>query len=66
MTLENTFECKCIAVKSHRLVFDGGSSGKYVAKLCHECYGLEDKRFLISEIHVDDFFLSESDLEVQK
>ncbi len=44
-----TFVCPCSSEKSHRLIFDGGSTGQYVVEFCKRCYQKEDKRFLISE-----------------
>jgi len=45
----SSFGCSCKRVKEYKLLFDGGSSGKYVVNLCVDCYDEEDKRFLISE-----------------
>lgn len=43
------FECKCEGAKTHRLTYDGGSSGQYVVEFCRQCYEKEDKNFMISE-----------------
>lgn len=46
------FECKCNDGKTHRLTFDGGQSGPYKVDLCHNCYKIEDKQFMVSESEV--------------
>lgn len=46
------FHCPCKEKKSHRLVFDGGSSGNYQVELCSKCYENQDKKFLINEENI--------------
>ena len=41
--------CMCKKPKKYRLVFDGGSSGKYSIDMCSICYESDDKEFVISE-----------------
>lgn len=55
-----TYTCPCNSAKSHRLVFDGGQNGQFVVELCHECYSVEDKKFLISEERIDNNSTSKS------
>ena len=43
------FTCKCDAVKSHRLKFDGGTSGVYFVELCFSCYTEQDRKFLLKD-----------------
>ncbi len=46
------FHCSCQEEKSHRLVFDGGSSGNYQVELCSKCYPAQNKTFLIKEENI--------------
>lgn len=52
MTSFTLFQCFCDVVKIHRLIFDGGSSGNYQVELCSNCYGNQDKKFLVKEEYI--------------
>ncbi len=49
MVFEPIFRCKCKKSKTNRVIFDGGSEGKYIVELCPKCYTNQDKKFLIEE-----------------
>jgi hypothetical protein len=44
------FQCIDKNKKCYWLMYDGGSSGKYVIKLCQKCRELENDEFLIREV----------------
>ena len=58
MVFESVFRCKCKKSKTNRVIFDGGSEGKYAIELCPKCYEHHDKKFLIEEEIISKFSLS--------
>ena len=41
--------CACKGPKIYKLIFDGGSLGKYYISVCKSCNSEMDKKFLIEE-----------------
>jgi len=51
--MTEVFICKCKSQKTCKLIMDGGVCGTYELQLCSKCYLQQDKKFLISEEHLD-------------
>jgi len=48
MMIKETFSCNH-SPKIRRLIFDGGLGEVYCLEICHDCYIIQNKKFVIKE-----------------